>query len=246
MTYIKRWLEYYEDLFPISPNQDKFIENLCEDFTAPAKLLSVECGPALLSQKLHNTHPDLTVTDSHMEFISIINTRQEGHENAIHAFNLQPADIARYLGKDFFNVAVCCNSRLIFMKEKTSIKKFLFDVKMLLSDHGYLVLDLINFSKYDFSQTKIELAQKSSGRATLYSSIIKDSDDAQYKLYQYVVNKAGKLIEETKNEVITPISYETLKQFAEELKFSSAEFYGDYFRTPFKKDDDKIICVLRK
>lgn len=246
MIYIKRWLEYYEELFTIEPNQEEFIENLCNNFPAPAKLLSVECGPAILSKKLNNTHPDLTVTDSFMEFIAVVNTRQENQENSIHAFNLQPPDIARYLGKDFFNIAICCNYRLIFLKEKALIKKFMFDMKMLLTDGGYLILDLINFSKFDFSQVKIELPKKTCERATLYSSILKDSDSATYKLYQNVVTKSGKLIEETKDEVVCPISFETFKQFAIELKYSSIDFYSDYKGTPLKKDSDKIICVLRK
>lgn len=246
MIYIKRWLEYYEDLFTIEPNQEEFFENLCKNFAAPAKLLSVECGPAALTQKLHQTHPDITVTDSFAEFLSIVNTRQESQENAIHAFNLQPADITRYLGKKFYNVIMCCNYRLIFMKEKTLIQKFMFDMKQLLSDNGYLVLDLINFSKYDFSLTKIELPTKTCERATLYSSLIKDSDQAKYKLYQNVVTKSGKLIEETKDEEVCPISLETFKVFAQELKYSSIDFYSDYFGNPLTSDSDKIICVLRK
>lgn len=246
MIYIKRWLEYYEELFPVAENQENFVEKLCEDFPAPAKLLSVECGPGALTQILHKTHPDITVTDSFPEFISIINTRQESQENAIHAFNLNPADIARYLGKEFFNVALCCNYRIIFMKDKTMIKKFLFDTKMLLSDGGYLIIDLINFAKFDFSHTKIELPTIRCERATLYSSLIKDKDDVDYKLYQHLVTSSGKLIDETKNEEVCPISMETFKSFADELKFSSVEFFSDYNGTPYSKDSDKIICVLKK
>lgn len=246
MIYIKRWLEYYEELFPLEEHQVEFIENLCKDFQAPAKLLSVECGPALLSQKLHPSHPDITVTDSFPEFISLLNTRQENQENQIHAFNLQPADIARYLGKEFFNVAWCCNYRLIFMKDKALIKKFMFDAKMLLSEGGYLVLDLINFAKYDFSQTKIELPVKKSARGTLYSTLLKDTDEAKYTLYQHLITANGKLIDETKNEDVCPISLETFKMFAEELKFSSINFYSDFNGTPYSLDSDKIICVLKK
>ena len=245
MIYVKKWTDYYEDFFPIEPHQLDFFTNLSEEFTSPAKLLSVECGPALLSDTLQEKN-DITLTDSFPEFVSIVNTRQINKDNPAHVFNLNPADIARYLGKNFFNVIACLSYRIIFMKDRTLIKKFLFDSKMLLSDGGYLVLDILNFSKYDFSETKIDLPVKKSERASLYSSVIKNSDSVQYKLFQHVVTASGKVIDEVKDELICPISMESIRSYAKEVKFSSCEFYNDYNGTPYTSDSDKIICVLKK
>ncbi len=245
MIYIKKWTDYYEDLFPIEQNQEEFFKSLCDKFNSPAKLLSVECGPALLSDKFAINN-DVTLTDSFPEFINVVNTRHSHSELPIHAFNLNPADIARYLGKNFFNVICCLNYRIIFMKDRTLIKKFFFDSKMLLSDGGYLILDILNFSKYDFSETKIDLPPKKSERATLYSSVIKNSDSVQYKLFQHVVTASGKVIDEVKDELICPISMETIRSYAKEVKFSSCEFFNDYKGTPYTTDSDKIICVLKK
>ena len=190
MIYIKKWTDYYEDFFPIEPNQLEFFTEMGNTFPGPAKFLGVECGPALLTDHLQEKF-DITLTDSYAEFVNIVNTRQSSKENPAHVFNLNPADIARYLGKNFFNVITCLCYRIIFMKDRTLIKKFLFDSKMLLSEGGYLVLDILNFSKYDFSETKIELPAKKSDRATLYSSVIKNSDSVQYKLFQHVVTASG-------------------------------------------------------
>lgn len=245
MIYIKKWTDYYEDFFPIEPNQHEFFSAMGDEFTAPAKFLSVECGPALLTEQLQDKF-DITLTDSFAEFVNIVNTRQSTKENPAHIFNLNPADIARYLGKNFFNVITCLCYLIIFMKDHTLIKKFLFDSKMLLSDGGYLVLDIVNFSKYDFSETKIELPPKKTDRATLYSSVIKNSDSVQYKLFQHVVTASGKLIDEVKDEPICPIGMETIRSYAKEVKYSSCEFYNDYKGTPYTPDSDKIICVLKK
>lgn len=245
MIYIKRWTDYYEELFFIEPDQVEFFTDLGNSFPEPAKFLSVECGPAGLSGKLAENF-DITATDTFPEFVNIVKTRQLNLEKSFPVFNLVPADLARYLGKNFYNVIYCLNYRLIFMKDKALIWKFLCDAKTLLKDGGYLVLDLFNFSKYDFSQTKIDLPEKKAERATLYSSIIKDSDSASYKLYQHVVTSSGKLIEEVKDEDICPISSETFKTFAKELGYSSIEFYSDYSKSPLSKDSDKIICVLKK
>ncbi len=245
MIYIKKWTDYYEDFFPIEPNQLEFFTAMGNEFPAPAKILGVECGPALLTEQLQQKF-DITLTDSYAEFVNVVNTRQSTKENPAHVFNLNPADIARYLGKNFFNVITCLCYRVIFMKDRTLIKKFLFDSKMLLSDGGYLVLDILNFSKYDFSETKVELPAKKAERATLYSSVIKNSDSVQYKLFQHVVTASGKVIDEVKDELICPISMETIRSYAKEVKYSSCEFFSDYNRTPYSPDSDKIICVLKK
>ena len=215
------------------------------EFPGPAKFLGVECGPALLTEHLQEKF-DITLTDSYAEFVNIVNTRQSTKENPAHVFNLNPADIARYLGKNFFNVITCLCYRVIFMKDRTLIKKFLFDSKMLLSEGGYLVLDILNFSKYDFSETKIELPAKKSDRASLYSSVIKNSDSVQYKLFQHVVTASGKVIDEVKDELICPISMETIRSYAKEVGYSSCEFFNDYKKTPYTADSDKVICVLKK
>lgn len=245
MVYIKRWLEYYAELFSTEPDQVAFFNKLASEFQVPAKLLSVECGPALLSDELSKKH-DVTVTDSYSEFINVVKNRHIVHNNEFHCFNLNPFDIARYLGKNYFNVIANLNYRLIFMKDRTLIKKFIFDCKMLLSDGGYLVIDLLNFSKYDFAQTKVDLPPVKCERATLYSSLVKNSDTASYQLFQHIITSSGKVIDEVKAEDVCPISHETLKSWAEELKYSSIEFYNDYKKTPFSKDSDRIICVLRK
>ena len=215
------------------------------EFPGPAKFLGVECGPALLTEHLQEKF-DITLTDSYAEFVNIVNTRQSTKENPAHVFNLNPADIARYLGKNFFNVITCLCYRVIFMKDRTLIKKFLFDSKMLLSEGGYLVLDILNFSKYDFSETKIELPAKKSDRASLYTSVIKNSDSVQYKLFQHVVTASGKVIDEVKDELICPISMETIRSYAKEVGYSSCEFFNDYKKTPYTADSDKVICVLKK
>ncbi len=245
MIYIKRWIDYYEELFTVEEGQEEFFTNLGNSYDEPAKLLSVECGPSALSQKLVDKF-DITATDTYSEFVNIAKTRQNNLQKTYPVFNLNPADLGRYLGKNFYHVIYCLNYRLIFMKDKAVIWKFLIDAKALLKEGGCLVLDLFNFSKYDFSETKIDLPEIKCDRATLYSSIIKNSDTTSYKLFQHVVTSSGKLIDEVKDEDVCPISYETFKTFASELGYSSIEFYSDYKKSPLTKESDKIICVLKK
>lgn len=244
MIYIKRWIDYYEDLFQPELNQKEFFESLLDTFEQPAKFLSVECGPANLSVDLSKKY-NVTVTDQFPEFIKQVNAKLLAKDTTMNVLNLNPVDISRFLQKNAFNVVTCLNYRLIFLKDRELAKKFMLDARMLLAKGGYLVLDLINFAKYDFSETKIDLPERKCPRATLYSSLIKNTESATYHLFQHVVTKEGKMIEEVKDEPVTPISLETFKSAANTMGFSSIEFYSDYNKTPYSLDSEKIICVLK-
>lgn len=241
MINYKHWLDYTEKLFPLEENQIAFFEDLLKKFNNPAKFLNVECGPAAICKALEKNGVDVTATDSYSGFIQKIS----GIKN-IHSFNLNPFDISRYLGKNFYNVIYTGNYRLIFLQDRALIRKFIFDCKMLLSDGGCLVFDLVNFSKLDFSQPRIDLPVKKNEEFQLYSYILKNAENMKYYLTQQVVANDGTAFVDVDNEQICPISLETFKAFAEELSYSSVEFYSDYKGNPLTENSDRIICVLRK
>ena len=132
------------------------------------------------------------------------------------------------------------------MRDKIYISKLMIDAKSLLTNNGFLIFDLINFTKFDFSKDIVELPQKSSARATLKSWITKDKENVTYLLNQQVITSNDKIIDEVKDEPICPISMESFQKFSKELGFSSIDFYSDYNFTPLQPDSEKIVCVLRK
>ena len=245
MINFTKWIELYTELYEINPTQEKFFYSLCDEFPQHAKALNVEAGLALLPSKLAYKY-DVTVTDSYPEFIRHIGTRQTNTEVQPPAFHIDSVDIARYLGKEFFNVIFCINSRLIFLKEKTLIEKLMFDAKSLLTDGGYIVFDIANFARYDFSQDQVVLPIRKAKGIELKSTIYKNKEQAFYKLDQQATLDNGKVIDVVKQERICPISIESFKQIADRIGFSSVEFYSDYDKTPYTKDAMKLICVFKK
>lgn len=246
MIYIKKWLEHYGELFPVADSQIDFFNKIGSVFTSPVKFLSVDCGTANLAQQLNEKNFDVTVTDTYKEFIDFLKVKSTNSEPKIKAFNLFPQDIGRYLGKNFFNIIYCGDYRVVFMRDKVYISKLMMDAKTMLTEGGYLIFDLINFSRLDFSKDEIELPTKQSSRATLHSWITKDKENITYLLSQQVETSNGKTIDEVKDEPITPISLESFQKFAKELGFSSFEFYADYKKSPLTADSEKIVCVLKK
>ena len=244
MINFTKWIELYEDLYEINPTEENFYCELCNEFPQHAKALNVEAGLALLPSKLAYKY-DVTITDSFQEFVQNIGTRQTKTEVQPPMFHIDSADLARYLGKNFFNVIFCVNSRIIFLKEKKAIEKLISDSKALLSDDGYLVFDLINFDKYDLSKKIIELPVRKVHETSLNTNIVRNENNS-YKINQQIIKNGDAPIDVVEDESIYPIGCKEFTSIAEELGFSSIQFYSDYNKTPYTKTADKIIVVLKK
>ena len=244
MVNIVDWLDYYSDFFPHQDVEVEFIESYLEN-QDNAKLLYVECGMASLSKDFLSKY-DVTFTDKFSEYTTLLNKRLIHKNNRVHIFNLDPIDIARYLAKDFFSTIFCLHNKMIFMQDDVLIKKFLFDSKMLLKENGKIILGLSNFSKYDLQKDIIEFPTVKSSRGSLKVHLSKDKELVSYRLSGEIIPSNGKTIQISQNEKVFPLGLETIKKIAEELKFSSVEFFGDYLKSPFNKNSSNLICVLTK
>ncbi|MBQ7969582.1 MAG: hypothetical protein IJ293_01175 [Treponema sp.] len=244
MVNIVDWLDYYSDFFPHQDVEVEFIESYLEN-QDNAKLLYVECGMAPLSKDFLSKY-DVTFTDKFSEYTTLLNKRLIHKNNRVHIFNLDPIDIARYLAKDFFSTIFCLHNKMIFMQDDVLIKKFLFDSKMLLKENGKIILGLSNFSKYDLQKDIIEFPTVKSSRGSLKVHLSKDKELVSYRLSGEIIPSNGKTIQISQNEKVFQLGLETIKKIAEELKFSSVEFFGDYLKSPFNKNSSNLICVLTK
>lgn len=244
MVNIVDWLDYYSDFFPHQDVEVEFIESYLEN-QDNAKLLYVECGMAPLAKDFLSKY-DITFTDKFSEYTTLLNKRLIHKNNRVHIFNLDPIDIARYLAKDFFSTIFCLHNKMIFMQDDVLIKKFLFDSKMLLKENGKIILGLSNFSKYNLQKDIIEFPTVKSSRGSLKVHLSKDKELVSYRLSGEIIPSNGKTIQISQNEKVFPLGLETIKKIAEELKFSSVEFFGDYLKSPFNKNSSNLICVLTK
>ena len=122
----------------------------------------------------------------------------------------------------------------------------MFDAKVLLQEGGYIIFDLINFSKFDFTQPVLNLPELKCDKGSLFSTIVQDKESASYVINQAFVTKEGKHHQVVEDETVFPITAETLKRFSKQLGFSEVNFYSDWSKTPFSNDSDKIICVFKK
>ena len=147
MEIIQNIIEYYDELYPVTEAQKKFYREQLRNYPDPAKLLRVGCGTGLFEHLLAREGKDVTGIESFQEMLRSANLRRRNQLMSIRFFQMSYLDMARFLGKGFYNLISILDDRIIFIHDKTLLRKFFFDCKQLLAQDGCLIISLYNSGK---------------------------------------------------------------------------------------------------
>jgi len=244
MIYTKKITKLYNNFFKIPDNQIEFISDFLKTREKPGKILDIECGTAQAGTLLAQRGNHLTAIDTHKDFIVYLNKKYKKMKKTCNFYNLGTMDVARYLKRESYDIALCLNSRLLFISDKILFTKFLFDTKIMLSEGGIFIIDIANFNKLDFQSDVIRLPTRDSMTNTLSVSLTRNN--YSYSLNVVMSKSAKKEITIIDDEPSFPFTKQTIESAANEVRYSSIDFYSDYRGTPFTEDSERLICVLHK
>lgn len=233
--------EYYDELFPVSENQKKFYENESKNFKPPVKYLNVGCGTGSFEIYLSKLEADVTGLETCQEFIESANRKRRTMLMSVRFFQMSYLEMARYLGKGFYDVISVLDGRLIFIHDKTLLAKFFYDCRQLLAENGKIIIALPNFDK--FKGDKIELPLRESIRVQLFSKIT-TKPDGNFELFQKIKTGNGKILPVTENALIQKITKEQIQELAQKSGFTKFDFYSGFDYKPFSEDSDYLVAVL--
>lgn len=244
MEYLQNVVEYYDELYPVTDTQKKFYESIKKSYAVPVKFLQIGCGTGALEHLLAQDGSDVTGLEVSKELIAAANLRKRTQLTAIRFFQLSTLDMTRFLGKGFYNVISCLNNRIIFIHDKTLLKKFFFDSSVLLSNNGTLILALFNFHHAEQASV-MRLPERSSIRAKMISSLKKSGSELMY-LNQNIETGNGKILKIMDNEEVYPLTKEEITSFAKEAGYTEFCFYSSYNMEEYTNNSDTLICVIKK
>ena len=230
-------------MYPVTEKQKKFYSSIRESYPAPARFLQIGCGTGALEHALVKSGADVTGIEISKELIEIAALRRRTQLMPIRFFQLSTLDMTRFLGKNFYNVISCLNSRITFVRDKTLVRKFFFDCKALLAERGTLVLHLYNFTRA-LQSGRTELRTRSSIRVKLLSTLTAGKDGAFF-MSQSLETGTGKVLTVMENEALYPLSKDEIASFAEEAGFTDFSFYGSYAMEAFTEQSEDLICTVR-
>lgn len=241
MESIKNLVEYYDELYPVTLAQQTFYETLIQKYPHPAKLLSIGCGTGVLCHRLAKDAVDVTGLETLRELLESANLKYRDQLMSVRYFQMSTLEMTRFLGKKFYNIISCLNSRVIFIRDKTLMRKFFFDCKELLSDGGIVVLQLYNFEKYK-TAAKTLLPELNSARVSYKSSLSKMNDGTFN--YDSFLEKNGKSFPVFEDTKIYPLRKSEIEEFSKEAGFKNVQFFGGYDGLTAFEDSDYLLAVI--
>jgi len=241
MDTVKNLVEYYDELFPVSDAQRIFFESYIPQFSPPAKFLSIGCGTGIFEHRLAKNAIDVTAIETVRGLLDSATRRYRNQLMALRYFQMSTLEMTKFLGKNFYNIISCLNSRIIFIHKKEFVRKFFYDCKELLSENGIVILGLENFEKFR-ADPKAILPVRKSIRITYKSQVTKN---AQGTFLESHLEKESKVIPVYERIPIYPLQKSEIAEFAKEAGFEKIDFFSDFEKNPVSEDSDYLFAVIR-
>jgi len=112
MDYTQNILEYYDELFPVSSEQNLFYDEILKSFPIEPKVLSIGCGTGAFEHHLSRHNCNVTGIDHIPGLLESASRRHRQPGCSIRFFHMAITEMTQYLGKGFYNIISCINNRL--------------------------------------------------------------------------------------------------------------------------------------
>lgn len=242
MTYIQNVVEYYDELYPVTEAQKKFYQTLKAAYKKPVKFLQIGCGTGGFEHILVKDGSDVTGLEVSKELVAAAGRRRRTQLTAVRFFQLSTRDMARFLGKGFYNIISCLNNRIVMLRDEKLLRNFFFDCKTLLSKNGTLVLQLYNFQRV--SPNGITRLPPRESIRVKTNAFITSGSDGRIFLNQSVETGSGRILPVIENEELYPLTKKAIFDFAKDAGFTDFAFYGSFAGEPFG-NGDTLVCAIR-
>ncbi len=239
---IQNLIEYYDELFPVSDSQKSYFSGLARRFTAPVKFLRVQCGTGMFESMLAKEGHDVTGIESIGEMLQSANHRRRNQLMAIRFFQMSSQDMTKFLGKGFYNIISCLDSRVIFLGGRENLEDFFRGCRRLLSPSGVFVLELLNFAKFN-TEPLCKLPTRESVRSRLFSELWTDSR-GRHSITLNVETGNGRLLPVLQNESVYAPSMQELCEIAEEAGFPSISCHDSFAKEAYTGTADRIVLEM--
>lgn len=243
MKAIQNLVEYYDELFPVTEAQKALYSEFCSLYSKPLHFLRPCAGSGLFESYLARQGHDVTGLESCEELLHVANLRRRNQLMSIRFFQMCPADMIRFLGKQFYSVISILNSRILFLGGRQEIKAFFSDCRQLLVPGGILVIQSANFENREH-EPLIQLPVKESMRAKLFSEVVA-GPNGEKRFEMNLETGSGKVMPIVTDFPVYPLLPCEIEQFAESAGFKSAEFYAGYDKAQFTGSQDSFVVIIK-
>ncbi|MBO8458519.1 MAG: methyltransferase domain-containing protein [Spirochaetes bacterium] len=239
--------EYYDELFPLQTKCIDFLVGIRNKgiikYDGICKVLDTCCFTATIDHALVRQNFDVTGIDDKKEMIVIADRRKKIPFSNSRFFEMSLLDISRYFAKDSFDIIFsflpCCG----YLKDRTLVKKFLYDLRIILKDSGIFIAHLFNHDYFIDNKT-FEFPPRESPRVKLTRKLVESSKSGIMEYRGTLSFSDNKRKQVTTSFPVCRIKRDEFASYANEAGFS-CQFYSDFEFSPVKKDSVCILGILK-
>ncbi|MCR5622068.1 MAG: class I SAM-dependent methyltransferase [Treponema sp.] len=244
MYSIQNIVEYYDELFPVTTAQKKFYDELVKNYADPVKILCIQCGTGVFESILAREGFDVTGIEFHADLLHAASMRKRSQLMSIRFFQMGYQDIARFLGKSFYNIISILDDQIMLIPDEELMLQFFRDVRGLLTEGGSFIISMPNFEIMKQGIPMQQLPTRASMRASLFTELWKN-DNGHFYIKQNLETGNGSLLPILEDERSYPLTSSQLKEFAETAGFKNVDLFAGFDKTPFTGQEDGLIALLK-
>ncbi len=136
--------KYYDQIFPYSPNQLLFVNNMIGD-SRPLRILDIGCGTGSLSLKLAESGFEVYSIDYDSTMIERAKEKKGEHGQFPKFISMDMRRIADNFESGFFDAVLCFGNTLVHLLTMNEIEEFIISVSRVLKRNGHLLLQILNY-----------------------------------------------------------------------------------------------------
>lgn len=235
-------VEYYDELYPVTKAQKDFYANEMSLFQKPIKLLRIGCGTGTFEHSLATDGADVTGLEIFQTLLESASRKRRTQLMSLRFFQMTSLEMARFLGKGFYNIISILDGRILLTHDQTLMRKLFYDCKQLLSEDGHLIVSLPNLSKYSAEPLQ-KLPTRKSIRCSLCTQIV-TKDNGEKTIQLDLETGSGKILSVLKDVPIYPLTVPEIQAFAKEAGFTHFEFFDGFSEKPLTEESDYIVARI--
>lgn len=236
------YVEYYDELYPISDSLKKYCENLKQKSNFSPRALQIGCNTGTFCFHLARSGWDSTGTETIQPLLDSANTKKRTQLLSIRFFKLSTTEMNKFLGKKFYNAIFCLDGRITLLQNRENLKNFFTDSKTLLADNGQLIISTFNLENFK-PNTTVSLADKKTIRVDKTTIINIDQQENAF-LTTKLITGSNRISPVFTKQPIFPLTKKDILSFGKDAGFSNINFYRDFDLSPFNEKSDLFIAIL--
>jgi glycine/sarcosine N-methyltransferase len=233
--------EFYDLLFPVTDQQQRFFADLVEEHNV-RRVLDVACGSGVQAAMFRDLGLDVSALENDARMVEMV--RRKGRAIAV---RLGSMDDVAGLFEPGFDMAVCIGNSLPHLPNLDAVRRTVDGMHSLLDPAGLMTLSIVNFDRVEREQITAfppkELTDPH-GRPITFERFYDLSLLPERITFSTKLTVAGE--EHVASTPLIPISPEWLTAEVGAARMEVLGRYAAFDRAPFAADSMSLILVARR